>query len=85
MTAKMIRYDDEYVTQIEEFINSSNGHIKIVEDPNLALDPYFYERREYLHKLREDIKIGKVKMYESKEFENEMEEFENELILKYGN
>lgn len=76
MTAKMIRYDDEYVTQIEELVKASNGHIEIVEDPNLALDPYFYERREELHKLREDIKSGKEKMYD---FEESMDELIKEL------
>ena len=48
-------------------------------------DSYFDERKEQLHKLRADIKDGKVKMYNEDEFEQEMDEFEQEMVLKYGN
>lgn len=64
----------------KELVNKLNQNI---EDPNLQVDPYFYERREHLQRLREDIKSGKMKMYDSDEFEKEMDEFEKELILKY--
>jgi len=43
------------------------------------------ERRGKLHQLRNDIRSGKMEMYDEDEFENEMDEFEKELISKYGN
>jgi hypothetical protein len=34
----------------------------IEQDENLKLDPYFYERKEKLHQIRDDIKNGKIEM-----------------------
>jgi len=45
-------------------------------DKNLKLDPYFYERKERLAKLREDIKTKKMPMYD---FDNSMDELMQEL------
>lgn len=58
---------------------------KNIEDANLQFDPYFYERKVHLAQILEDIDSGKMEMYDSDEFEKEMDEFEKELILKYGN
>ena len=67
MTAKMIRYDDEYASQIEALVNSSGGHIEIVDDPNLALDPYFYERKASLDRTIEAVDNGTMKMHDFNE------------------
>ena len=45
-------------------------------DKNLALDPYFYERQKELHKLRDDVKSGKMKVYD---FNDSMDELMLEL------
>ena len=45
-------------------------------DKNLEIDPYFYERKERLHKLKDDISRGKVPMYD---FDNSMDELIKEL------
>jgi hypothetical protein len=34
----------------------------IEQDENLKLDPYYYERKEKLHQIRDDIKNGKIEM-----------------------
>lgn len=47
-----------------------------IEDPMLQIDPYFYERREQLHKLRDDIRSGKEPMYD---FNESMDELIKEL------
>jgi len=47
-----------------------------IEDPMLAMDPYYYERREQLHKLRDDIRSGKEPMYD---FNDSMDELILEL------
>lgn len=49
MTAKMIRYDDEYQSKIDELILQSKGHIELIDDPKLKMDPYFYERQKQLY------------------------------------
>ena len=55
-----------------------------VENPMLKMDPYFYERKKHLQKLRNDIKNGKMKIYNFDEFEEEMSAFEKELEAKYA-
>lgn len=45
-------------------------------DENLQLDPFFYERQKELHQLRDDIKLGKMKMYD---FNDSMDELISEL------
>jgi len=49
---------------------------KNIEDPMLAIDPYFYERKEHLHKIRDDIRSGKEPMYD---FNESMDELIKEL------
>jgi len=36
--------------------------ITIEKDENLKLDPYFNERKEKLHQIRDDVKNGKIEM-----------------------
>jgi hypothetical protein len=67
MTARMIRYDESYSGLIDELVAKSNGHIEIVDDPNLKLDPYFYERKASLDKTIKAIDDGSMKMYDFNE------------------
>jgi len=46
------------------------------EDSNLALDPYYTQRKERLTQLRQDIRSNKVPMYD---FETSMDELIREL------
>ena len=55
------------------------------KDQNLELDPYFYERREELHQLREDIQNGKVKLIDEDEWEKEMQKLDKEIDTLYAN
>ena len=41
-------------------------------DENLKLDPYFYKRQKELHQLRDDVKSGKMKMYNFNDSMNEL-------------
>jgi len=74
-----------YALPLEERKELTKLLTKNIEDPMLSMDPYFYERREQLHQIKDDIRSGKMEMHDEDEFENEMDEFEKELILKYGN
>jgi len=46
-----------------------------ITDKNLEIDPYFHERKKYLHSLHENIKNGKEASYD---FDTSM----NELIAE---
>jgi plasmid stabilization system protein ParE len=79
MTARMVMFDDEYASRFDEFIASTKGDIKIVKDPNLEYDPYFYERKASLDRTIEAIDNGSMKMYNQEEYDIEMEKFMDEL------
>ena len=51
----------------------------IEKDENLKLDPYFYERKEKLHQIRDDIKNGNMRLLSQEESDNEIELFFKEL------
>lgn len=85
MTAKMIRYDDEYAPLLDELVAKSNGHIEVVNDPNLEYDPYFYERKDSLNKTIKAVDDGTMKMYNQEEWKDEMLQWDKELEKKYGN
>ena len=85
MTARMIRYDEKYASQIDELVSNSNGHIEIINDPNLEYDPYFYERKKELKQIRDNIKNGNSKLMSFEDFEKNTNKFEKELELKYAN
>jgi hypothetical protein len=51
----------------------------IEQDENLKLDPYFYERKEKLHQIRDDIKNGNMRLLSQDESDNKIELFFKEL------
>jgi hypothetical protein len=71
---------DGYTQNILDMLGSVKDimleKIEVQKDPNLEYDPYFYERREELHKLRDDIRSGKMEMYD---FNDSMDELIEEL------
>ena len=77
MTARMIRFDEEYTKKLEEFIAASNGHIELIDDPNLIDDPYFYERKASLTNTIKSIDNGSMK---TMDFNSSIDT----LIAKYG-
>ena len=85
MTAKMLRFDDEYEVKLNQFIEDNKGHIEIVEDENLKLDPFFYERKASLEKTLKAVEDGSMKMYNQEEFDEVMDDFMDDLEKKYEN
>ncbi len=71
---------DGYVANIMTLLNSLKDvmidKIEIQSDANLKDDPYFYERREELHKLRDDVRSGNMQMCD---FNQSMDELILEL------
>jgi len=76
---------DEFINEFMAMVESLKDKVTIKKDKNLELDPFFYERREKLQKIREDIASGKMETFDFEEFEKNIEEFEKELELKYAN
>lgn len=80
---------DDYVKNIITLLNSVRDvmidKIEIDGDANLKDDPYFYERREDLHKLRDDVRNGHVKMLTQSEYDEDMAVFLKKLEVKYAN
>jgi len=57
-----IQVQDSFMQKFLNFVNSHSENIVITKDPNLELDPYFYERQKQLQKDLEEIESGKAKM-----------------------
>lgn len=77
-----LQVKDAYAKNIINLLNSVKDimidKIEIEGDENLKQDPYFYQRREELHQLRDDIRSGKMPMYD---FNDSMDELIAELRL----
>ena len=71
----------DFLTIIEQY----KDKIQLKKDKNLELDPYFYERQKQLQQDIEDIDSGKIKMLSQDEYNTEMNDFMDELKLKYAN
>ena len=80
---------DSYVANIMTLLHSLKDgmidKIEIESDANLKEDPYFYERREDLHKLRDDVRSGKMQMFTQNEYDEDMALFMKNLEVKYAN
>ena len=57
-----VQIQDNYVQNFMSYVDNHSDNISITRDPNLELDPYFYERQKELHQIRDDIKSGKIEM-----------------------
>ena len=68
MQTMTVQIQDNYVSDLT-----------IEKDKNLKLDPYFYERKEKLHQIRDDIKNGNMRLLSQEESDNEIELFFKEL------
>ena len=84
MQTIQLQVKDAYTQNILDMLESVKDimieGIEIKKDKNLELDPYFYKRREELYLLRDDIKSGKMEMYD---FNDSMDELLKELKNEY--
>ncbi len=55
--------------------------VKKSKDKNLQYDPYFYERKKHLDKIRDDMKNG-IGVLSQEEFDLEMDKFFKKLEKK---
>jgi len=75
MQTLTLQVKDSFVPNLIDFLSKFKDQVTIKKDKNLEYDPYFYERQEELHKLRKDIKNGKMEMLSQKQYEEEIKVF----------
>ena len=68
MQTLTLQVQDSFVPNLLNFLEQFKNEVVIQKDKNLEYDPYFYERQKKLHKIREDIKNGKIQMIENDTF-----------------
>ena len=74
-----VQIQDNYVQDFMNYVNNHSENITISKDKNLEIDPYFYERKEKLHKIRDAVKNGKMRLLTQEESDNEIEQFFKKL------
>jgi len=85
MQTLTIQVKDDLVAEVMNALEKFKDNVKIIKDKNLELDPYFYERREKLHKIMNKIDNEQSKLTDFGEFEIKMDKLEKELEEKYAN
>ncbi len=79
MQTMAVQIQDNYVQNFMSYVNNHSESISITKDKNLGLDPYFYERQQQLHQIRNDVKNGNIRLLSQEESDNEIELFFKEL------
>ncbi len=80
-----LQVKDEFMTEFMKMIDTVKDNVVVQKDKNLEYDPYFYERREKLHKIMDKIDNDKSKLTDFDDFEIKMDKLEKELEEKYAN
>ena len=79
MQTTTLQVKDDLVAEVMNALKKFKDNVKITKDKNLELDPYFYERREKLHKIMDKIDNDKSKLTNFDEFKIKMDKLEKEL------
>jgi hypothetical protein len=79
MQTMSVQIQDNYLQDFMSYVNNHSENITIAKDKNLENDPYFYERKEKLHQIRNDVKNGNMRLLSQEESDNEIELFFKEL------
>ena len=79
MQTLTLQVQDSFIPNLLNILNQFQDKVIIQKDKNLEYDPYFYERQQRLHKIRDDVKSGQVKLLSEEEADREIESFFKEL------
>ncbi len=79
MQTLTINVKDDFMNEVIKFIETAKDNITIQKDKNLEYDPYFYERRDRLQKIRNESKNGKTTMIEDDEFWEDIDAYVDTL------
>ena len=74
-----VQVQDDYVSDFMNYVNNHSDNIIVKKDTNLEHDSYFYERKKKLHKIRDDVHNGKMRLLTQEESDTEIELFFQEL------
>lgn len=85
MQTLAVQVQDDYIQDFMDYVNNHSESITISKDENLENDSFFHERKKELHQIRDDIKSGKSQLISFDDFENNTNQLEKELELKYAN
>lgn len=83
-----LNIEDEFFNQFMEMIKKlPNGSIEVAEimESSNSVDPFFDKRKKMIQQRLTDIDSGKLKTHSFEQFESEMDKFEKDLEMKYGN
>jgi len=73
MQTLTIQVKDNLVADVIKALEKFKDNVKITKDPNLELDPHFYERREKLQKIMDKIDQNPSKLTDFETFESKMD------------
>jgi len=62
MQTMAVQIQDNYVQNFMNYVQNHSENISIARDPNLELDPYFYERQKQLQQDLEEVENGTAEM-----------------------
>lgn len=79
MQTLAVQVQDNYIQNFMNYVSEHSASISVSKDKNLESDPYFYERQEKLHQIRNDVKNGNMQLLSQEESDNEIELFFKEL------
>ena len=85
MQTLTINIQDNFIQEFLTIIEHYKDKIQLKKDKNLGYDPYFYQRQEQLQQDIKDIDSGKIQMLSQQEYDAQMNNFMDELKLKYAN
>ena len=85
MQTLTINIQDNFIQEFLTIIEHYKDKIQLKKDKNLEYDPYFYQRQEQLQQDIKDIDSGKIQMLSQQEYDAQMNNFMDELKLKYAN
>jgi len=70
-----VQIEDNYISDFMNYVNNHSENISIKRDPNLELDPYFYERQKQLQQDVEEVENGTAEMISNEDFWNDIDNF----------
>ena len=79
MQTMAVQIQDNYVQNFMSYVNNHSENISIARDPNLELDPYFYERKKELEQIIEESENGTMEMLSQEQYDDEMKIFFKDL------
>jgi len=79
-----IQVEDGYMQHFIDFVNSSHSNVTITKEINLVHDPYFYERKDKLHKIMDKIFDNPSKLTNFEDFEITMDKLEKKLEANHA-